>query len=93
MDTKLLYSILTFNFNNFGLTKIKLCLSLNRKQFNQQSIYFYYKGKDVPQKFDRWQLLLDVTELATAAFHRIKATCSVKRKISFHHIVMMDSNI
>lgn len=38
MDTKLLYSILTFNFNNFRFIKIKLCLSLNRKQFNKQSI-------------------------------------------------------
>lgn len=31
--------------------------------------------------FDRWELLLDMTELATAAFHRIMPTCSVKWKI------------
>ena len=41
---------------------------------------------------DRWELLLDVTELATAAFHRIMPMCSVKGEISFYHTVML-SNI
>lgn len=36
-----------------------------------------------PNPFDRWELLLDMTELATAAFCRIMPICSVKREISF----------
>lgn len=42
---------------------------------------------------DRWELLLDVTELATAAFHRRKHICLVKREISFYHVVMLSNNI
>lgn len=46
-----------------------------------------------PNTLDRWELLLDMTELATAAFHRITPICSVKREISFYHMVMLSNNI
>lgn len=46
-----------------------------------------------PKTFDRWELLLDMTELVTAAFHRIMPICSVKGEISFYHMVMLSNNI
>lgn len=46
-----------------------------------------------PNTSNRWELLLDMTELVTAVFHRIIPICSVKREISFYHMVTLSNNI